>query len=237
MVASNKYWKKTQNTHHGSMGVKFVPAFLGMVARLRETVLQIRGCGGMARQVASCQELFQTPESGGGYQVCLQRLPFHGELSCCSFKRHILTPLTSSKVHWIYILKLLVCSLWDPNCCSWDSNGLMRWLMHTDAARLRWSHKEGLSLSVLGESHWGGTQRGKLLLNTCGVVGSSPPGCRAQDCGMQRKQHFGIAYSWLWKGKGRDGSWSERSKGWGKRGGKGWKTTGVQKHDCFLRFP
>lgn len=93
------------------MGVKFVPAFLGMVARLRETVLQIRGCGGMARQVASCQELFQTPESGGGYQVCLQRLPFHGELSCCSFKRHILTPPTSSKVHWIYILKLLVCSL------------------------------------------------------------------------------------------------------------------------------
>lgn len=55
-------------------------------------------------------------------------------------------------------------------------------------------------------------------LQSGGVITS-----RAQDCGMQRKQHFGIAYSWLWKGKGRDGSWSERSKGWGKRGGKGMK--------------
>lgn len=98
------------------MGVKYVPVFLGMVARLREscrwTVLHSEAVGEWQGKQPAASAVGAVPNS----RKCrwlpglLAKTSLPWGILLFFFKWHILTSPTSFQVHWICILKLLVCS-------------------------------------------------------------------------------------------------------------------------------
>lgn len=153
----------------------------------------------------------------------------------------ILTSPTSFKDHWSYTPKPQVCSLWEPNCCTWDSNGLTRWpayMMMQQGSDEQW--REGTPVTTKGGASslhlsWGkATEGGHREKETpwrntpCRVMGvittrlqDSTIGCRGNSILELHKAYYGM-FAGISKGREREGwKWISEEQMVGKWRGKG----------------